>query len=360
MSQISYQIERFNAPLQRNLLTIPEPTDDHVLIKVIMCGICHSDVHFLEGYFDLGDGARMDLKRMPLPMTPGHEIVGIIEKTGRLVKNVKKGDRVAVYPLLGCQKCARCRAGEEHYCNFAKFYGSSMQGGFSSHVLAHYSQVMPYGKADPAFAAVACCSGVTTFSAIKKLGKVDKDAKLLFIGAGGLGMMAVQLFKTLHPHHPGPIVADIDQTKLQLALENGASGILNLKTESDKVVNYAKGSWFGDGFTGIIDFVGSSTTVTQGAQMLNKGGALIVVGLFGGASKLSTPVFPLKGISIVGNYLGSPEEFKELMSIVQEGKIVSPPLIIRPFEDANDALFQLQKGGVAGRTVLKIDSHSSL
>jgi len=122
-----------------------------------------------------------------------------------------------------------------------QFYGSSMNGGFSSHVIAKAEQAVPYGKADAAFAATACCSGITTFSAIKKLGRIADHERILFIGAGGLGLMALQLFKTLHPTHPGPVFADIDQARLDLTLKLGASGVINLKTDRKVLSEASKG-----------------------------------------------------------------------------------------------------------------------
>jgi len=212
-----------------------------------------------------------------------------------------------------------------------------MDGGFSTHVLATASQAVRLSPAvDPAFAAISCCSGITTFAAIRKLGHIDKRDKILFIGAGGLGLMALQLFKVLHPDHPGPVVADIDQAKLDHAKAAGASDILNLKTSHKELERLAKSgnaphshtshpflfshvlfsffvlvaSWVGDGFSGILDFVGAGPTLSQAVTLLSKGGKLVVVGLLGGTGHIPVPFFPLKDIQVVGNYLGTAEEFR--------------------------------------------------
>lgn len=359
--QLSFQIEKYNQPLKANTYDLPVPNPDEVRVKVAYCGVCHSDVHFQEGEFDLGEGVKLDMKSsMPLPMTPGHEIVGTVDLVGNLVKGLKVGDQVALFPLSGCNDCSNCSSGLSQLCHFQNFYGSNQQGGFSTHVVAKESQAVRFQKIDLPFAATCCCSGITTFSAIKKLGRVSDDDKILFIGAGGLGLMALQLFKAMFPTHPGPTFADIDPKRLEIAMEMGASETLNLKTDSNQILLNSKTSWIGQGFQGILDFVGSAQSLTLSAPMLNKGGKVVVVGLFGGSAKVPVPLFPLKGISILGNYLGTLEEFKELINLLENNKITPPPLFIRPLSEASQALSDLRNGKVIGRTVLKVDAGSNL
>ncbi len=102
----------------------------------------------------------------------------------------------------------------------------------STHLLLPDEELaVPYSNAEEPFVAMCCCSGITTYSAIKKIGKIGDDESVLFIGAGGLGLMAVQLFKILYPNHKGPAVADIDDAKLEAAKNSGASETFNMKKD---------------------------------------------------------------------------------------------------------------------------------
>jgi len=273
---------------------------------------------------------------------------------------VKENNKVAAYLMDTCGTCTPCSEGKKHLCTFQKIFGNHVQGGYSTHVIANQRQLFHYGKADPAFAAVCSCAGITTFSAVKKLGKINSQDKILFIGAGGLGMMAIQLFRKLYPNHPGPVVADVDQSKLETALQLGASDIINFKTDRKKIAGLARSSWINDGFQGVIDFVGSESSFSTGFQFLNRGATFVAVGLFGGSSKLPLPVLPVKEVTIKGSWAGSLEEFKELMDIVKEGAIQHPPITVRPLNEVNDVLSLLRNGQVTGRIVLQVDPQANM
>jgi len=283
-----------------------------------------------------------------------------LKKLGSSVSGLKVGDKIALFPLTGCKKCHFCLTEQEHLCPTSVFYGSAIQGGFSNYVLADFTQAISYSSIQPTFAATCCCSGITTYSALKKIGHLTETSKVVFIGAGGLGLMALELFKTIYPSHPGPIFLDIDDAKLKMALENGASETMNIEKENVKVKELASKSWTGNGIVAVLDFVGSTQTVSTGISLLSKGGKLIIVGLYGGGMKLPIPVFPLKAISIHGNYLGSLQEFKELMQIVSQGKVTAPPITVRSFSEADQTIQDLRNGKIVGRVVLQIDPNSSL
>jgi len=115
---ISYQIVEHGKPLQKVAFETPKPQGAEVLVRVTRAGVCHSDVHIWDGYFDLGGGKRFYVKERGCvpPFTLGHEPFGVVEALGPKAKGVKIGQKRIVYPWIGCGKCAVCKAGQDNYC----------------------------------------------------------------------------------------------------------------------------------------------------------------------------------------------------------------------------------------------------
>lgn len=133
---LSYQLQQFGHPLVQVLRDTPQPQGSEVLVKVGSCGVCHSDVHLHDGYFDLGGGVRLDMTRtVQPPRTLGHEIAGTVVALGPEAKGVAIGERRVVFPWIGCGACGFCQAGDEHLCNAPRALGLHRDGGFADHVL---------------------------------------------------------------------------------------------------------------------------------------------------------------------------------------------------------------------------------
>src|SRR3989337_938588 len=165
----SYKVVEFGQPLQKVEEANPAPQGTEVLVRITAAGVCHSDVHLGEGYFDMGGGNKYSTeKTMAPPRTMGHEIVGEVVAVGPEAKGAKVGDKAVVYPWIGCGKCWYCQSGSEHLCPTSR----------------------PLG-----------------------------------VGAGGVGLMGVRFAKSVLGHEP--IVADIDENKRKPALENGACAALD-------------------------------------------------------------------------------------------------------------------------------------
>src|SRR6185437_5429144 len=158
------------APLKEIELPTPEPKGTEVLVEVTHCGVCHSDLHIWEGYYDVGGGQKMSLadRGVTLPLAMGHEIVGRVAKLGPDAKGVSVGDIRIVYPWLGCGTCETCLAEEDNMCvRAARSLGVYANGGYGTHVIApHPRHLVDPGKVDPAVAATYACSGITVYSAI--------------------------------------------------------------------------------------------------------------------------------------------------------------------------------------------------
>jgi alcohol dehydrogenase/propanol-preferring alcohol dehydrogenase len=153
-------------PLQALDMDTPTPTGPEVLVEVSHCGVCHSDLHFWEGEYNLGYGKKVRLaeRGVVLPRAPGHEVVGTVVALGPDAEGVQVGDRRIVFPWIGCGQCDRCKAGEDNMCTKQASIGVVRHGGFSSHVLVpHWRYLVDPGNLDPAVAATYACSGSQSF-----------------------------------------------------------------------------------------------------------------------------------------------------------------------------------------------------
>jgi propanol-preferring alcohol dehydrogenase len=326
------------------------PTGREVTVRVTHSGMCHSDLHIQAGGFDMGGGVLSSLERagVKLPVTMGHEIGGQVVEVGPDVTDVNVGDRVVVYPWIGCGQCPVCTRGEENLCTKPKFIGVHRPGGYSDHLIVpHARYLMEIGSLSPEEAAPLACSGVTTFSALKKVEATLRTEPTLIIGAGGLGLMCLSLMKAMGAR--GAIVADIDPAKRDAAMKAGALAVIDAKApDAAKQAMAAAGGpvW------AAIDLVGAESSARLGIDSLVKGGKLVIVGLYGGAVTISTPLFPMKAMTIQGSYVGSPSELQELLNLVQKARPQRIPMTIRPLREANAAITDLKAGKQIGRAIL--------
>src|SRR5579863_7007853 len=346
------QIIEWGKPLEARDYPDPEPLGEEVLLRVEAAGVCHSDVHIWDGHFDLGDGRQISLasRGVNLPFTMGHEIAGEVAALGPQASGVKVGDKVVAYPWIGCGECAVCKKGEELLCNNPRTLGTRKAGGYGSHVIVpHGRYLLSYDGIPQALAATYTCSGITAYSALKKTREhVGADDHLVIIGAGGVGGSAVHIAPATVAGKV--IVADIDAQKRAHARQMGAVATIdNAAPDAVKQVMAATGG----GAAAAIDFVGSPKTMEFGHSVLKKGGKLVMVGLYGGAQPISTLLFPFKMMTIEGSYVGTLEDLRELLALVQAGKVPPIPIEARPASEASAALSDLKSGGkVRGRGVL--------
>jgi alcohol dehydrogenase len=300
-----------------------------------------------DGYFSLGEGKTLDVRDRTLPFTLGHEIAGVVESAGADA-DVKPGAKVAVFPWIGCGACAACRAGEENLCNTNRHLGIAVDGGFASHVLVpHPRYLIDYAPLSASFAGALMCSGLTAYSALKRLSEHAKRGPALLVGLGGVGMMGLSVAKALFPHPP--IVADIDPGKREAALKAGASAAFD---PADKEARRAILKSTGGGVHAACDFVGSEKSLAFTTGALAKGGKVVVTGLLGGTFQTPVSMIVLKAMSMEGIMTGTLAEAREVVALAQAGKITPLPLIERPLEQASEALDDLRAGRVVGRIVL--------
>jgi D-arabinose 1-dehydrogenase-like Zn-dependent alcohol dehydrogenase len=346
-----YQVAEFGRPLVMTEKPLPQPVGRQVLVEVERCGVCHSDLHIWEGYFDLGGGKRVVAANNGtlLPLTPGHEITGAVAAVGPEVTSLKPGQRKLVFPWIGCGNCPPCRDGNEHLCAGAqKSIGIFADGGYASHVLVPDEQyLLDIGSLDPALAATYACSGLTAYSALKKIGRLKPDHSLLIVGAGGVGLNAVALAQAVTG--VPPIVADLDPAKREAALKLGAKEAIDPRAEGAlKALLKATG-----GVMGAVDFAGSGPSFDFAYGSLRKAGHLVTVGLLGGTATIPIGLHVMKGVSVSGSYVGSLAELRELLALAEKNVLPALPITAAPLDQATAALEQLKAGQVVGRIVLE-------
>ena len=317
-----------------------------IVIEILYCGICHSDLHF----------ARDDWGMTNYPVVPGHEIVGRVIATGGGAAKYAEGDTVAVGCMVdSCQHCDQCHAHQEQFCRegMTMTYGSPnpdgegvTQGGFSKHIVVREEFVLGVPAAlDLARAAPLLCAGITTYSPLKACG-VTAGSRVGVIGLGGLGHMAVKIAAAM-----GAQVTVISRSpdKQADAAELGASAYL-LSTDEAAMATAASS------FDVIIDTVPVAHDVNVYIPLLDVGGELVIVGQVG---PLETPtntapmLFGRKSIS--GSLIGGIAETQEMLDFCAANNVMPEIEIIR-MDEVNTAFERLEKSDVRYRFVIDMES----
>ena len=339
-----------NKPLEISNSETPQPKGPQVLVKVRSVGVCHSDLHLWEGGYDLGDGQFMKVtdRGVKYPVTPGHEIVGTVEDIGDDVAGISVGDLVLVFPWIGCGNCPACKLKDENLCDTPKSMGVFQDGGYSDYTLIpNFKYLAKLDGVDPDAATSLACSGLTAFTAIKKSNQNSPEF-IVIVGAGGLGLMGVQIAKAITGAKI--ICVDLDDQKLETAKEMGADYTVNSKDPqtAQKILSICNDK----GADSVVDFVNAPLTVKLDLAILRKRGNLILVGLFGGSIELSLVTIPLKSIIIQGAYTGNYNDMVELLELARRGTI--NPVISKRYnlDDANAALEDLKARKIIGRAVI--------
>ena len=346
----SQQIVEYGAPLAPGSADAPAPNGGEVLIRVRNCGVCHSDVHLQDGYFGLGGEKQLDVSSgRALPFTLGHEVEGEVVSLGPDASGVAIGDRVLVYPWIGCDDCPICARGDGHVCNHPRAIGVNLDGGYADHCLIPDAKYLfPYGDLDSSLAATYACSGITAYGALCQAGDIRDDEQVLILGLGGVGMMGLAFAKAMFAQ--APLVTDIDAAKIEVGRASGAAEAFDT---SDPASAKAVRKITNGGVAAVIDFVGSDSSFAFANAAVGRGGKIVVVGLIGGSMSLPLPMFPLRSLTITGSMVGSLDQFTNMMALVRAGKVTPIPIETRPLDDAEKSLQDLRDGRLIGRVVLQ-------
>ena len=337
----AYAVPQANRPLGPRTIERREPRAEDVVIDILFCGVCHSDVH--QARDEWGGGI--------FPMVPGHEIVGRVSRVGGAVKKVKVGDLAGVGCLVdSCRTCASCRRGLEQFCQKGAAFtynGTEMDrttptyGGYSTQVVVAESFVLniPAGL-DPAAAAPLLCAGITTYSPLRQW-NVKAGDHVGVVGLGGLGHMAVKLAASLGAE---VTMLSTSAAKEADARRLGAHGFA--VTRDDKTFEKLAGH-----FDFLLDTISAPHDYNKHLGLLRVGGAMVLVG----APPQPTPVsaFALIGGNkrLAGSLIGGIAETQEMLDYCGERKIVSDVEII-PIQKINEAYDRMLRSDVRYRFVI--------
>lgn len=339
-------------PLEIKELQTPKPEGAQVLVKVESSGVCHSDIHLWDGGYEGPEGSFIKTtdRGVKYPLTPGHEISGFIDSLGEEAnEKFRTDDRVLVYPWIGEGLCPACREGEENLCDKPRSLGVYKNGGYAEYVLIpHYRYLVKLeNDINSDIAATLSCSALTAYSAVKNA-NLKPYNKLVIVGAGGLGLMAVQLAKSVAKTET--IVLDLEEDKLKAAKEDGADFTINPKKQDP--VERIKELTDGLGADAVIDFVNGAKSVQTDMQLLRRRARVVLVGLFGGELMLNLLEMPTKALKLIGSYTGSLSDMFELVSLAETKAI--KPIVSEKFklDQATEALSKLKEGKILGRGII--------
>jgi propanol-preferring alcohol dehydrogenase len=329
----------FQAPLALADLPVPEPLADEVLIAVHACGVCHSDLHIIDG--DLPGFRAATRERL----IPGHEAVGKVVRCGAAVAALKPGDRVGVPWLYrACGECEMCREGNENLCrDNAAVTGMTVQGGYAQFMCAAADYVVPIPDGlDDAEAAPLLCAGVTSYRALKKA-HVGPGQRVAVFGVGGLGHLAVQLARAM-----GATVyaLDVSEAKLELARQLGAQHALDA-TSGDSLKLLRKAG----GMHAAVVTSAAPAAYAAALKVLRPTGTLCVVGLPTEPLQFQALALVSSEAHIVGSAVGTRQDLREVLDMAARGQ-VRCRVQVSPLAQVNDVLEAMRKGQIQGRVVL--------
>lgn len=352
-SYTRYDLVAFREPLEPREAELPEPKGREVLLRTLGAGVCHSDLHMIEGEFDLGEEGvmRMVDRGMRLPKVLGHEIVGEVVAKGPDATAGLSG-RQLVFPWLGCGTCRACGEARTNDCAAMRIVGLVMDGGYATHILAEDEDMLvDIGELAPAEAAPLACSGLTVYNALGRLGAPERHSWLAVLGVGGLGLNAIAIGQALG--FARIVAVDVGEAKLEAASGMGATATLDARRED---ALEALREICGGQLTAVLDTVGAAATARLGVHALIKGGHYVVVGLHGGDFKMPQPWLAQKAMIVQGCHVGTVRQLRELVALVRAGKVRQMPIETRPLSQVNGALDDLRAGRVTGRVVLTPDA----
>lgn len=331
----------------------PVPTGGEVLLRVVRCGVCHTDTHLRHGSYDLGRRGSLRLadRGVTYPLVLGHEVVGVVEQVGERVRAHRPGDVRLVYPWIGCGECRHCREGRDNHCATGLNLGVARPGGYAEHILVPDEKYLEDVEGlDLAWAATLACSGLTAFSAVNKVLPLPPAEPVVVLGSGGVGLTAIATLKALG--HETICAVDLSPANLAVAAELGASATMLATGDalSKDIVEACHGP-----VAAAIDFVNNGATATAAFDALQKGGQLVQVGLFGGELTVPTALMALKMVTVRGSFVGTPAELRALVALAKRDALPHIPIIEADLDAASvqTSLDRLAAGGVPGRIVLR-------
>jgi propanol-preferring alcohol dehydrogenase len=310
-------LRAFNTPLELEEREIPTVRNgDESVVRVLACGVCHSDLHVTENLFE-----------SPLPLVLGHEIVAEDEQLGN----------VLVYAPWGCGECRFCRATEEMICPDGGEAGLFKDGGYAEYMRVPARRFLyPIGDLDPVQAATLGCGGLTPYRAVKHARNwLGPGSRALVLGAGGLGQFGIQYLRLM------------TDAEVHVGDPSGQKRVRGLALGAEQA---AAPEDLEGPYSAVLDFVGSEDSLMHAARLVDRQGIAIVIGLFGGRIPFGLGAIPHEA-RFMSSIWGSRDELAELIELAQREPL-EYTIDTMPLHRAQEAHDLIRSGRARGRIVL--------
>jgi len=322
----------------------PVPAAGEILVRVAACGVCHTDLHYI-------DHGTPTFKTPPLIL--GHEISGTVEKLGPGATGVKVGDRVLLAAVLTCGRCAACRTGRENICEQSVMFGNNIDGGYAEFVVAPAKDAFVLPAGVPLVEGCVLADAVTSpFHAVVRRARVVPGDWVVVLGCGGIGLNVVQIAAAAG----GRVIAvDLLASKLELAKSLGAETTVDASKESrvDKTVRQITGA----GADVALEAIGNPKTQELAIACVRTGGRVVLVGYSPDSFPLNSGRVMFREIEIMGSLGCRPADYPRVIELARTGTIDVARLVTGrvPLERINDAMDDLRKG-IGIRSVVEMAS----
>ena len=321
-------------------IPVPKIGAKQALIKVAACGVCHTDLHYI-------DHGVPTFKKPPIVL--GHEASGVVEAVGAEVTNIQAGQHVIIPAVLTCGECRFCRMGRENICSNMTMLGNHFDGAYAEYVAVPAKDVLDLPESIPLEEASIIADAISTpFHAIKNRAKVKPGDTVVIFGCGGVGINAVQLASAAGAY---VIAVDINDRKLAWATEFGAAETINA-TKVERVSKAVK-KLTGGGADIAIEVIGNPRTIEEAFESVRVGGRLCVVGYTHEAISIVAGKIMFKEIEIVGSLGCRPLDYVPLIRMVEQGKIDVKRIVTHRFSlDDLGKAFEVMKEGLSIRSIV--------
>lgn len=334
----------FGAPLVAMELDPPEPRPGEVLVKVLACGLCRTDLKIVAGHMPFSPEQR-------LPHVPGHEVGAEVVATGPGAA-VKIGTRVVVFNYWGCGQCSYCATGDENLCDRLRgWVGFTTPGGFQEYLVVPASHILPLPPTvtDVESAAMSCALG-TGYHAVVTRAAVRAGEVIAVLGTGGVGLHALQFARAAGAR---TIAVDISEAKLEAARRVGADEAVTASAAATAV----RDATGGRGVDVVVDCVGTRAAAGQALALARKGGRVVQVGYTTDAGQypfMPTDRIALSELSVIGSRYITRPELARAIDLVARGVIRPVISDVMDLSQANEALERVRADQAVGRIVLKV------
>jgi len=336
-------IEKTGGPVEYKKIPVQKPGPDEVLVNVKFSGVCHTDLHALQGDWPL---------ETKLPLVGGHEGAGVVVARGELVKDVEIGDHVGIKWLNGsCLACDFCQQADEPLCPKALLSGYTVDGSFQQYAIAKAAHVARIHKDIPLDAiAPVLCAGITVYKGLKESGARPGETIAIVGAGGGLGSLAQQYAKAMGLH---VIAIDTGDEKRDMCLNQlGAQSYVDFAKSPNVVKDVQAATEDGLGPHAVLLLAVNEKPFQQAAEYVRPRGSVVCIGLPAGAY-LKAPVFQtvVKMISIKGSYVGNRKDTTEALNFYRRGLIKAPFKVVG-LSELQSVYDKMKRGEIAGRYVL--------